>query len=120
MNTLSTLLGVGSLLGFAIFPSHAEKHIHPVLTCVWSPSGPVVLAPGGQQTFVAQTGCGGQSVSINPANGTAGFTAGTNCTLTSTTTGSAIGTFKVRGCSEGSVVVTIATGQTINVTVDVP
>lgn len=88
-------------------------------TCTWSPGGPVSIAPGAVQLFTSSfTGCGGVSVSISPANGTAGFSAGSDCTLTSTTTRSN-GTFKVRGCNEGAVTVTVGS-QNISVTVEIP
>lgn len=91
--------------------------------CVpYTPSDTVHIAVNAEQTFgPASTGCSGLSISISPANGTAGFTSGTACTLTSFTTGSA-GIFKIRGCQPGTVTVSIKQGsttlQTITLIVD--
>jgi hypothetical protein len=91
----------------------------PAETCSYEPSGVVGIGIGEVQTFHPQTGsCSGLSVSISPADGTAGFSSGSGCTLTGVTTG-AFGVFKVRGCENGSVTVTISSGGTVLQTIDV-
>lgn len=94
--------------------------IPEVATCSWTPAGEVTIEPGEIQTFVSGGGfgCSGYSVSITPDNGTAGFSSGTDCTLTSVTTSGA-GIFKVRGCNAGGVTVTIRSGSTVVQTISV-
>lgn len=96
---------------------------HPVTptdsaTCSWTPTGPVTIGVGEEQTFGSALGCSGYSVDITPANGTAGFTSGTACSLTSITTTNS-GLFKVRGCATGSVTVTVRSGSTVIQTISV-
>lgn len=105
-------------------PAAPSAPLAPRSTCYYEPSGSVFIGIGEVQTFFADLdSCSGLNVSISPANGVAGFSSGTACTKTSVVTGSA-GIFKVRGCSAGSVTVTVSSGhsvlQTIYVTVAAP
>lgn len=92
------------------------------MACVpWTPSGTVSIPVGEQQTFVpSQTGCSGFTVTVSPADGTAGFPQGVEgCSVTPFTTGST-GLFKIRGCvTDGSVDVTVKDGQTVVQTITV-
>src|SRR5688572_1627879 len=81
-------------------------------TCSWSPSGTVYVWPGYVQPFVTDLPCPGYNIDISPADSTAGFSSGAGCTLTSVTTGGS-GTFKVRGCVDGTVTVTVRDGSTV-------
>lgn len=73
------------------------------------------------EIFAATPFCPGITASLAPANGTAGFSSGTACTLTSV---SSQGLVKVRGCQEGSATLTIRQDgvvvQTINIDVVPP
>lgn len=105
------------LVGLLMPLSRAEPGVYTP-TCTWSPAGPVSLAPDAEQTFTSGFGCSGYTVTISPANGTAGFTAGSACDLTEVTT-SGSGIFKVRACEVGSVTVTIRSGSTVVQTISV-
>lgn len=86
--------------------------------CSYTPSGTVNINVGQQQTFGAQIGCSGLGVEISPANGTAGFTSGSECSLTTFTTGPT-SLFKVRGCQDGTVTVNVRDGSTVIQTITV-
>ncbi len=90
-------------------------------TCSYTP-GVAHIDVEEVQTFLPsdEEECTGLTIEISPDDGTAGFSSGEGCSLTSVTTGAA-GIFKVRGCEIGSVTVTVRDGsttlQTITVTV---
>ena len=80
-------------------------------TCTFEPSGPVNIAIGEVEVFYSELGCSDFSVSLSPANGTAGFSSGTDCTLTEVYRPTGI--FKVRGCLTGTVTATVSKGGTV-------
>lgn len=75
--------------------------------CWFEPSGTVNIDPGNVQVFYSDA-CAGATVTISPADGTAGFSSGTDCTLTQVTNRTVL--FKVRGCVEGTVTATVSSG----------
>lgn len=82
-------------------------------TCSYQPAEFVFIDIGEVQPFFSDLGgCDGLTITISPGDGTAGFSRGTDCTLHQVTTGST-GVFKVRGCEQGSVNVTISDGATV-------
>jgi len=81
-------------------------------SCMWSPSGTVLIPSGDQQTFFPdQGGCTGYVITITPSTAPYGFTQGTDCNLKSVTiSGSTL--FKIRACDIGTGTVTIKLGGT--------
>jgi hypothetical protein len=55
-----------------------------------------------------QIGCSSRYVEITPANGDAGFSHGSGCTLTTNTT---VLVFKIRGCQTGTVLAEVYTNS---------
>lgn len=86
-------------------------------TCTFEPSGPVSIGIGEVEVFWSELGCSDYSVSLSPADGTAGFSSGTECTLTEVYRSS--GVFKVRGCITGTVTATVSKGGTVVQTIDI-
>lgn len=86
-------------------------------TCTFEPSGPVNIAIGEVEVFYSELGCSDYYVSLSPANGTAGFSSGTECSLTDVYRAS--GVFKVRGCTAGTVTATVSSGGTVLQTIDI-
>lgn len=86
-------------------------------TCAFEPSGTVEIEIGAVQVFSSDLGCSDYSVSLSPANGTAGFSSGTECSLTYVYRSS--GGFKVRGCDDGTVTATVSRGGTVLQTITI-
>jgi hypothetical protein len=86
-------------------------------TCVFEPSGPVSIAVGAGEVFSSAEGCSDYSVVLSPADGTAGFSSGTECTLTEVYR--PVGVFKVRGCVIGTVTATVSKGGSVLQTITI-
>lgn len=93
--------------------------VPPALACSFEPAGPVTIAIDEVQTFFISEGasCTDVNVTITPANGTAGFSSGTACTLTYVTPAGVL--FKIRACANGSVTATVREGSTVVQTISV-
>ena len=109
-----------SLVGFVPADTDSADIFSEPASCSYAPSGTVDILPGSVQTFVPESGnCAGVTVTIAPDDGIAGFSSGSECTLTSVQPGSPAYLFKVRGCDEGAVTVTVSAGSSVLQTIAV-
>lgn len=84
----------------------------PASSCSYSPEGPVSLEIGEVQTFIQDEGssCSDINVTITGGSGVAGFSSGSECTLTYK---EVTLLFKIRGCAIGNATATVRSGSTV-------
>jgi hypothetical protein len=81
-----------------------------VPACHFTPDGEVSMYPGEILTFayMGSEDCTGYTINISPADGTAGLSKGTLCSMSNWTISSPYSAlFKVRACQEGEVSITV-------------